>query len=159
MMDALWGSGDPTQYLTDNHFAAYDDHNYVGFNGNVQPNPQAYLSYSCNDNRGGNYPVIVGEWSLTVNSAHQFDSDFWPISNNLQFYQNWFNAQVKVYEKQEGWIFWSWKTNLGDPRWDYQGKHSLFANFRQRNTDDGLAAVQAGIIPTNLDSLKSSNPC
>lgn len=122
MMDALWGSGDPTQYLTDNYFAAYDDHNYVGYNGNIDPTPANYLAYSCADNRGGNSPVIVGEWSLTVSTAHQFDSDFWPISNNLQFYQNWFNAQVRVYEKQDGWIFWSWKTNLGDPRWDYQGK-------------------------------------
>ena len=59
--------------------------------------------------------------SVSINSAHQFDSEFWPISNNLQFYQNWFAAQVQVYERQDGWIFWSWKTSgLNDPRWDYQ---------------------------------------
>ena len=131
MMDNLWGSGDPTQYLSDNYFAAYDDHNYVGFNPEVNPTQADYLAYSCNDDRGGNWPVIVGEWSMTVQNGQ--DSQFWPISDNLDFYQKWFNAQVRAYEKQDGWVFWSWKTNLGDPRWDYQGMYVL---KRERGTAD-----------------------
>ena len=132
MMDAKWGSGDPTVSLpSGQYFAAYDDHNYVGFSS-VNPTPSSYLSYSCGDDRGGNWPVVVGEWSMVVASAQQFDSDFWPTNSgsNLGFYQKWFSAQARVYEKQDGWIYWTWKTSgLGDARWDYQREWRPFTFF------------------------------
>lgn len=142
MMNNLWGSGDPTQYLTQNYFAAYDDHRYLKYASGITQTQAGYLSASCNDNRGGNWPTIVGEFSLSINDNYQFTSAFWPIASNLAFYQNWFNAQVRAYEKQDGWIFWSWKTSgLNDPRWDYQ------------------MAVAANIIPKNLSSIYNTNPC
>jgi len=125
MMNNKWGSGDPTQYLTDIYFASYDDHRYLKWDPSVAVSQSGYVSASCNDDRGGNWPTVVGEWSLSVKDANQFDSQFWPIANNLAFYRNWFNAQVRAYEKQDGWIFWSWKTSgLNDPRWDYQSRFS-----------------------------------
>jgi hypothetical protein len=143
MMNNRWGVGDPTQYLSNNYFAAYDDHRYIKYDPSVTVSQQGYLSASCNDDRGGNTPTIVGEWSLSVATAQQNDADFWPIANNLQFYQQWFAAQVRAYEKSDvdGWIFWSWKAQLGDPRWSY--------------TD----AVSAGIIPTALSGVAASAPC
>ena len=144
MMNEKWGVGDPTQYLTDNYFAAYDDHRYLKYDPSVTVSQEGYISASCSDDRGGNVPTIVGEWSLSVATANQYDSDFWPISGSvLTFYQNWFYAQVQTYEKSdvEGWIFWSWKAQLGDPRWSY--------------TD----AVTAGIIPTDLSTVAGQRPC
>lgn len=143
MMNAKWGAGDPTQYLTDTYFAAYDDHRYLKYDPSVQVSQAGYISASCADDRGGNTPTIVGEWSLSVDTAHQSDPEFWPIANNLAFYQNWFAAQVQAYEKSDvdGWCFWSWKAQLGDPRWSY------------------VDAVQAGIIPKDLNSIASMRPC
>ncbi|CAF9929279.1 MAG: hypothetical protein GOMPHAMPRED_005357 [Gomphillus americanus] len=132
MMDNAWGSGDPTQYLSNNWEAAYDDHNYIGFSP-VSVVQADYLQAACNP-RGGNWPLIVGEWSMVVaNSA-------WPPQANVQFYKDFFARQARTYEKQLGWIYWTWKTDLNDPRWDYS------------------AAVAAGIIPKNLDSM-DANPC
>lgn len=82
-------------------------------------------------------PVIVGEWCISPNTTYQDDSDFATTSANAQFYTNWWSAQVQAYNKQDGWIFWSWKTNLGDYRWDYQ------------------LAVQSGIIPTDPDDASN----
>lgn len=124
MMNSKWGSGDPTQYLTDNYFAAYDDHRYLKYDSSINPTQSNYIAASCADDRGGNWPTIVGEWSLSVNPDHEnSDPAFYPVSNNKAFYTKWFNAQVHAYEKQDGWVFWSWKTSgLNDPRWDYQSK-------------------------------------
>lgn len=35
MMDKLWGSGDPNQYLDDLYYAAYDDHRYLKWDTSV----------------------------------------------------------------------------------------------------------------------------
>lgn len=46
-----------------------------------------------------------------------------------------------AYEKQAGWIFWSWKAELGDWRWSFRD------------------AVVAGIIPKNLDEIYQGSVC
>jgi hypothetical protein len=121
MMNAKWGSGEPTQYLTDNYFAAYDDHRYLKFDNNVGVSQDNYIYTSCNDDRGGNTPTIVGEWSLAVPDNVEW-TDGWNPTTQQAFYKKWFAAQVISYERQIGWIFWTWKSQLGsDYRWSYQG--------------------------------------
>ena len=46
-----------------------------------------------------------------------------------------------AYEKQDGWVFWSWKTDLDDYRWDYQ------------------KAVKAGVIPTDPADVYGYGAC
>ena len=46
-----------------------------------------------------------------------------------------------AYEKQEGWIFWAWKAELGDYRWSYS------------------EAVEAGIIPKNPSQAYNEGAC
>lgn len=54
----------------------------------------------------------------------------------------WFAAQVQSYEQHLGWVFWNWKSQLGtDYRWSYK------------------AAVDAGVIPTDLGSIAAVNIC
>lgn len=106
---------------------------------------QGYLDYSCKDDRSGNWPVIVDEWSLSVNSDVEHTSDWDPNNSaNKDFYKKWFAAQVMAYEKGQaiGWVFWSWSTSgLNDPRWDYQ------------------MGVDAGIIVENPDDAYSIGAC
>lgn len=123
MMNALWGSGDPNESLTDLWFAAYDDHRYLKWDGSVAVSKDNYIATSCNDNRGGNWPTIVGEWSLSPPDDVQWNSN-WAPDTNKDFYSKWFAAQVIAYEKQDGWIFWTWKSQLGDYRWSYQGMYA-----------------------------------
>ena len=66
MMSALWGSGDPTQYLPDTTFTAYDNHRYLKWDGSVPVDKNSYISTSCGDNQNAEDPLIVGEWSLSV---------------------------------------------------------------------------------------------
>lgn len=120
MMNQKWGSGDPTQYLSDNWFAAYDDHRYLKWANIGDVSQSNYISTSCRDDRGGNTPTIVGEWSLSVPDNVEWTSG-WDPRTQQDFYKKWFAAQIISYEKQQGWTFWSWKTELGDYRWDYQG--------------------------------------
>ncbi|KAK5189842.1 hypothetical protein LTR96_009614 [Exophiala xenobiotica] len=144
LMDEKWGSGDPKQYLTDLYLAAYDDHNYVKYAG-VAETKDAYLQHSCSDDRSGNWPVFVGEWSLSVATDVEWTSDWDPTNDgNKDFYRKFWAAQVMSYEKTaQGWVFWTWKTtgSLNDPRWDYQ------------------KAVAAGIIDTNIDNAYTMGAC
>jgi len=92
--------------------------------GDLSTNPSQalYLSTSCTDNRGGNTPTIVGEFSLSVPDDVQWTAG-WDPSTQQTFYKNWFAAQIQTYERTTmGWIFWTWKSQLGDYRWSYQGK-------------------------------------
>lgn len=141
MMNEKWGSGDPNAHLTDLTFAAYDDHNYVKY-APVEKTKDAYLAYSCNDDRSGNWPVIVGEWSLSVATDIEW-TDEWNPYNHVDWYKRWWAAQVMAYEKVEGWTFWTWKTSgsLNDPRWDYR------------------KAVELGIISRNPDDAYSLDAC
>lgn len=104
-MDQKWGSGDPKQYLTDLYLAAYDDHQYVKYAG-VAENKDAYLKFSCGDNRSGNWPVFVGEWSLSVATDVQWTDAWNPNKDeNKDFYRKWWAAQVMSYEKTaQGWV-------------------------------------------------------
>ncbi|CAI6097702.1 unnamed protein product [Clonostachys chloroleuca] len=148
-MNKLWNSGDPQQYLTNKNFAAYDDHRYLKWSG-ISQDKDTYLRTSCNDDRSGDaahgwdWPVLVGEWSLSAPLDYTQEwNDYWRPDNNKDFYSRWFKAQVLAYEKHvAGWIFWSWKTELGsDYRWSY------------------TAAVDAGVIPRDLNSIANSGAC
>jgi hypothetical protein len=121
MMDELWGSGDPNQYLTNLHFLAYDDRRYLQWDTSVPATHNSYLNTSYSDERNSNWPTIVGEWSLAVPDKVQ-SSPNWDPSSNKKFYSKWFTAQVHAYEKQQGWVFWTWKSQLNDYRWTYQSK-------------------------------------
>lgn len=123
MMDTKWGSGNPKEFLSDDTFAAYDDHRYLKWS-NVPADKNSYIEASCKDDRGGDTPTIVGEWSLSVNSDVEGHDD-WDPSTNKDFYTKWFAAQAIAYEKQQGWVFWTWKADLGDYRWSYKGKFWL----------------------------------
>lgn len=70
----------------------------------------------------GDTPTIVGEFSLSVPDDVQWTST-WNPSTQQAFYSQWFAAQVTKYEADtNGWIFWTWKSQLGDYRWSYQGE-------------------------------------
>ncbi|KAI4106808.1 MAG: hypothetical protein L6R37_002010 [Teloschistes peruensis] len=153
LQNTKWGSGDPHQYLTDDYFAAYDDHRYLKWSNDDGINspgtgqtPAAYLRESCHDDRGGNWPTIVGEFSLSVADNLEWSNPaFAPPDAHVDWYKKWFAAQIKAYEKQDGWIFWSWKANWiggrNDWRWSYE------------------AAVAAGAIPKDLNQAINSSPC
>lgn len=123
MMNSLWGSGNPTQYIGDKSSLAFDDHRYIKWDGSVAVNKDAYIRKSCDDNRNGDGPTIVGEWSIAVPDNVEKTPE-WSTSGQKDFYKRWFAAQVHSYEKYTlGWIFWTWKANLGDDyRWSYQSK-------------------------------------
>ncbi|KAI9725971.1 MAG: hypothetical protein M1828_002299 [Chrysothrix sp. TS-e1954] len=143
MMNTKWGGGDPHQYLPDDFFAAYDDHRYVKWAPGQAQSKAAYLQTSCHDDRGGNWPTIVSEFSLSAptDDAQQWSAE-WRPDTNKAWYLQWFKAQARAYEKTTmGWIFWSWKAELGDPRWSY--------------TD----AVDMGLIPRNLSDVHDDGAC
>ncbi|KAI4625047.1 uncharacterized protein J4E87_005528 [Alternaria ethzedia] len=123
-MDSLWGAGNPKSNLPSDSKVIFDDHNYVGGAVtaiNADAKQGDYMYYTCHtDNRltDGDTPKIVQEWSLTVNNEYSTEFD-WKLDSTTQFYKDWFIAQQRLYEKTEGWIFWTWRTQLNDPRWDY----------------------------------------
>ena len=143
----------------------WSDDNGINDPGTGQT-PPAYLKESCIDDRSGNWPTIVGEFSLSVADNLQYQSDFTPNSN-VAWYQKWFAAQIIAYEKQEGWIFWSWKADwiggVNDWRWSYQGKQ-LVVMIQNKFLDQGItlinaAAIASGAIPEDLNDALESNPC
>ncbi|KAE8383441.1 putative glucan endo-1,6-beta-glucosidase B [Aspergillus bertholletiae] len=140
MMDASWGAGNPHEHLTDDYYAAYDNHRYLKWDPRVGVSKDSYIQTSCNDQVVTNWPAIVGEWSLGVPDNVQETPEWKPYAN-LDFYKKWFAAQVKNYEKHQGWIFWTWKTQLGEYRWSYRD------------------AVKAGVIPTDLNAVLREDVC
>lgn len=138
-MDEMWGSGNPNESIDDLYYAAYDDHRYLKW-ASVEVSKDSYIKTSCSDNLNSNTPTIVGEWSLSVPDDVENNSD-WATDSNQDFYKNWFAAQLTGYEKQQGWVFWTWKAQLGDYRWSYQD------------------AVAAGVIPTDLNSVFDRGVC
>ncbi|VUC28469.1 unnamed protein product [Clonostachys rosea] len=141
MMSSLWGSGNPTEFLSDTTFTAFDDHRYLKWDGSVAVNKQSYISTSCADDRKAESPLFIGEWSLSVPDNVE-NTDEWKPANDPDFYRKWFAAQIQTYERStEGWIFWTWKANLNDPRWSYKD------------------AVEAGIIGKDLESVLKSQVC
>ncbi|KAF8534504.1 glycoside hydrolase family 5 protein [Trichophaea hybrida] len=145
MMNEKWGTGNPNQNLTDTWYAAYDDHRYIKWSG-TNTTREAYLNASCHDDRGGDTPTIVGEWSLSVADTAEWGEIFTlNRTDAAAWYKRWWAAQVMTYEKQVGWIFWSWKANwiggLNEWRWAYQ------------------SAVAAGAIPRNPEDAYSMGAC
>lgn len=139
MMSSGWNGGDPQQYLSssDQSNLLFDDHRYLKWDPSVPVSQDGYLDTSCHDTRDGQQtPLIVGEWSLSPNDNEASSSAF-NVNDNKNFYQGWFAAQAKSYESQYGWIFWTWKANLNDPRWSYKD------------------AVAQGIIPQDLNQIDS----
>ena len=125
------------------NFAAYDDHEYVKYSG-IAESQSTYLAYSCADTRSGNWPIIVGEWSLSVPDDVQSTAAWEPTGSNVAWYKQWWAAQVMAYERGDavGWCFWTWKTTgLNDPRWDYR------------------MAVSAGLIDKDIDVAYSVDAC
>ena len=142
IQNTKWGSGDPNQYLPSNpSFAAYDDHRYIKYSDDDGVNdpttgnsPTAYLNLSCHDDRGGDSPTIVGEFSLSVaNDLEWNDPDFAPPDDHVEWYRTWFAAQILAYERQVGWFFWSWKAGYiggrNDWRWSYMGELILSTSY------------------------------
>lgn len=142
-MDAAWGAGDAKQILGNQSFINYDHHHYLRWSPEIAPNHAAYLQASSNVDVGGdgNTPKMVAEWSLSSLAVAENSSEFEVKSGkNSDFYSQWYSAQVSSYEKQDGWIFWSWKTEMdGDYRWSYKD------------------AVEAGIIPKGMKGVISAN--
>jgi hypothetical protein len=137
-MSKTWGSGTPE---TDLDSTWFDNHRYIKYTSTAA-NQAAYLKTSCHDDvsASGETDLVIGEWSLSPASQDSADFQIKDKTNN-GFYQNWFKAQAMAYEKQRGWIFWSWKAEIGDFRWSYKD------------------AVNAGIIPQNLDMIYSGGAC
>ena len=143
----------------------WSDDNGINDPGTGQT-PAAYLKESCIDDRSGNWPTIVGEFSLSVADNLQYQSDFTPNSN-VAWYQKWFAAQIIAYENQEGWIFWNWKADwiggVNDWRWSYQGKQ-LVDQIQNKFPEQEIAlmdaaAIATGAIPKDLNDALESNPC
>ena len=142
---------------------AYDDHRYLKYDTSVGNTLAAYVQASCSDDRGGDMPTLVGEFSLSPATALQDESDFAATAATVAWYAKWFEAQLRAYEKQLGWVFWSWKVELNDWRWDYRRmqtisiRSSVLISWLKKFVC--IAAVAAGVIPRNLDLTAATNPC
>jgi hypothetical protein len=143
-MDKGWGAGNPRDVLQGKDGVAFDNHRYLKW-APIDQSKQSYLSTSCADTFGqdDNKPIIIGEWSLAVDSAVEWSAEWDPTKEeNKAFYKQWWAAQVQAYEKDLGWTFWSWKTQLGgDWRWSYSG------------------AVDAGVIPKDPNNAAGLAGC
>lgn len=114
---------------------AYDDHNYIAFNNN---NADEIMNTACTGQRAvaGQDFMITGEWS-NINQVQGADETF---------YKNYFTAQQQQYEKpafddkpaMAGWVYWTWKTQTGNPDWDYS------------------LALSMGWIPNGADALEQN---
>ncbi|CAJ2505731.1 Uu.00g131250.m01.CDS01 [Anthostomella pinea] len=147
MMATAWGSGDPSSSLTDQTFAAYDDHRYLKWDTSVTATQEGYISAACSDNRGGD-DIIIGEWSISVADDVQYNAEFdiKDTDANNAWYKDFWAAQAQAFERSGGWIFWSWKCNyeisgFNEWRWCCQ------------------SAAAAGIIPQDASSAASISPC
>ncbi|KAK8151162.1 glucan endo-1,6-beta-glucosidase B [Phyllosticta citrichinensis] len=153
VMDDLWGSGpSPSTALSTTQLSRllYDDHNYqaspITAAGNT---PSAALTYTCADTVGqGNRvdaqtPKIVGEWALKLDMLAGQEV---ATEENRKFFEQYFAAQMDMYERTRGWVYWSWKVkgseDFGDTlQWGY------------------LNAVVAGIVNVDLGAMLARSPC
>jgi aryl-phospho-beta-D-glucosidase BglC (GH1 family) len=140
LMSSHWGSGKPDEFLPGAHFLAFDDHRYLKWDTSIPVNKDAFIAASCGDDRNAETPTIIGEWSLSVPDNVEW-TDEWNPNTQQDFYRRWFAAQIQAYERSLGWVFWSWKVNLGDYRWSYKD------------------AVAAGVISADLNSVANSQVC
>ncbi|ORY04290.1 glycoside hydrolase superfamily [Clohesyomyces aquaticus] len=144
-MDQGWGAGNPADVVGGKPNVAYDNHRYLKWDTSIEHSKSSYLATSCSDSfgYGGNTPLIVGEWSLAIKDELESTPEFDPnVESNKAFYTQWWAAQVQAYEKQLGWVYWSWKTQLGnDWRWSYK------------------QAVEAGVIPKDPNQAAGIARC
>ncbi|KAF4458608.1 SPR1-exo-13-beta-glucanase precursor [Fusarium albosuccineum] len=123
-MSSKWDSGDArtSAAVARDPITAFDDHNYIGFAlGNNNGDQTRLMQSACRDSRvvSGQDFAITGEWSMTSN-VDWHDRDF---------FSKFFTAQQQLYEKpgMDGWVYWTWKTELNDPRWTYS--HATALNY------------------------------
>ncbi|GAA5888583.1 hypothetical protein JCM6882_009005 [Rhodosporidiobolus microsporus] len=137
IMDKAWGSGDPTKSIDTSDRVVYDDHNYAQWIVDESERTRdGYLKYLCTNTRSTDMdPVIVGEWSLSTIGGGDLEAD---SDGAQEFFQQFAAAQMGAAEKSAGWVFWSWKTELGSSQWGYKD------------------AVKAGFIPEDLGTLDAS---
>jgi len=142
-MDTQWGAGNPKAALGDRPGVAYDNHRYL--KEIPEQTKKSYLNTSCHDTfgLGENSPVLIGECSIGTPSKLEFVPEFDPSTKeNRSFYTQWWGAQAQTYEKYLGWVFWSWKTQMGtDFRWSYS------------------LAVKEGIISKDPNKVISKAKC
>ncbi|KAK7607913.1 glucan endo-1,6-beta-glucosidase B [Phyllosticta paracitricarpa] len=144
------GSGpSPSTALTTTQLSRllYDDHNY-------QHSPitecggalVCALSYTCSETVGqGNRvdsqtPKFVGEWALKLDQLAGQEEE------NREFFEQYFAAQMDMYERTSGWVYWSWKV-VGN------------ANFTDALQWGYSNAVTAGIIDPDLNAMLEKSPC
>lgn len=124
-MSDKWSSGNPRASgdVAGGAMTAFDDHNYIGFalSNEDRGDPYKLMHSACSDSRlvGGEAFDITGEWSMTSN-VDWHDGDF---------FKKFFTAQQQLYEKpgMSGWVYWTWKTELNDPRWTYS--YATYLNY------------------------------
>ncbi|KAJ3154899.1 hypothetical protein HK101_001596 [Irineochytrium annulatum] len=132
-MSSKWLSGDPRTnaiVAADGH-TSFDDHNYIGFGVKNNTDRDTLMRSACGDTRvvKGERVEITGEWSMTSGVEWKTDP---------AFFTKFWTAQQQLYEKpgMAGWIYWTWKTELNDPRWTYS------------------YATYLGLIPTTAEALQ-----
>ncbi|RFU81723.1 spr1-exo-1,3-beta-glucanase precursor [Trichoderma arundinaceum] len=136
-MSSKWDSGDArtNAAVANDPMTGFDDHNYIGFALGGNNGDQYSLMHSaCTDSRvvnGQNF-AITGEWSMTSGVD-------W---HDGAFFKKFFTAQQQLYESpgMDGWIYWTWKTELNDPRWTYS--YATFLNYIPTNA----AALQQNVF-------------
>lgn len=122
-MSSKWDSGDPrtSAAVANDPMTGFDDHNYIGFALSNTDDQYSLMHSACTDSRlvSGEGFLITGEWSMTSGAAWQ-DADF---------FRKFFTAQQQLYEKpgMDGWVYWTWKTELDDPRWTYS--YATYLNY------------------------------
>ncbi|KAI5800166.1 glycoside hydrolase superfamily [Peziza echinospora] len=127
-MSEKWGAGDARPMLStipgvNLTLALYDDHHYIKYLPNQIHARKDYLLNACTTDRGSSLPVLAGEWSL---SSEKEDEPEFTIEDaeNKEWYRKFWIAQTGAYEKQMGWVFWSWRTQeirgRVDWRWSYR---------------------------------------
>jgi len=160
MMNTRWGAGDPLQGLSDagidvnnrsssssssvSSFALLEDHRWIKYDPTVLFTRQAYIESACStraDTRDRNSRLFVGEWAISPAESVQSTSTFAGNGGNRGWYSRFFAAQMQTYERDGGWVYWSWRVELNDYRWSYQD------------------AVTVGVIPANLTQVGDVQPC
>ncbi|KAI0868549.1 beta-1,6-glucanase [Hypoxylon argillaceum] len=122
-MSSKWSAGDPrsNSAVAADGLTGFDDHNYIGFGVSDNGSEDVLMQSACRDSRvvGGEAFEITGEWSMTSGVDWQ-DADF---------FKRFWTAQQQLYEKpgMSGWIYWTWKTELNDPRWTYS--YATYLNY------------------------------
>lgn len=133
-MSQKWLSGNPrsTSAVQNDQMTSYDDHNYIGFALQGTSDQYSLMHSACTDTRvvSGQDFTVTGEWSMTSGVD-------W---HDQGFFKKFFTAQQQLYETpgMSGWMYWTWKTELNDPRWTYSYATSL------------------GYVPTNAADLDNN---